>query len=194
MYPENAMSCRNDESEAVSSRYAPKPALWLGRIVTDIPPVVHALGKATCSTPNELLACRTRFGNPTYAVEHSGDEGIWHFSNDLQDAVALGLKWVERGCALKQIPEDQDGEVVYAYVVCGHEEDLDMEYLLYSHRLWRAADADMNEAATPEIMTRLRMEFFKVVAQWRKQFTMLDFSHPASVTAYLEDWDNDLLP
>ena len=52
----------------------------------------------------------------------------------------------------------------------------------------------MNEAATPEIMTRLRMEFFKVVAQWRKQFTMLDFSHPASVTAYLEDWDNDLLP
>ena len=188
------MSCLNDGGEAVSSRYVPKPALWLGTIVTDIPPVVHALGKVTCSTPDELLASRTRFGNPTYAVEDSDDEGTWHFSNDLQDAVAIGLKWVESGCALKQIPEDQDGEVVYAYVVCGHEEDSDMEYLLYSHRLWQAADADMNEAATPEIMTRLRMGLFKFIAQWQTQFTLLDFSKPASVTTYLENWENDLLP
>lgn len=194
MYLESAMSCPNDEGESASPRYAPTPALWLGGIVTDIPPVAHALGEATCSTPGELLASRTRFGNPTYAVEDSRDEGTWHFSNDLQDAVALGLKWVERGCALKQIPEDQDGEAVYAYVVCGHEEDADMEYLLYSPRLWQAADADMNEAATPEIMTRLRMELFKFIAQWQTQFTLLDFSKPASVTTYLENWENDLLP
>lgn len=188
------MSSRNDEGEGVSSRDAPKPVQGPGRIVTDIPPVAHAVGKATCSTPDELLASRTRFGNPTYAVEDSDDEGTWHFSNDLQDAVALALKWVESGCALKQIPEDQNGEVVYAYVVCGHEEDSDMEYLLYSQRLWQAADADINEAATPEIMTRLRMEFFKVIAQWQTQFTLLDFSKPASVTTYLENWENDLLP
>ncbi|PZX34295.1 conserved hypothetical protein [Cupriavidus phytorum] len=52
----------------------------------------------------------------------------------------------------------------------------------------------MNEAATPEIMTRLRVELFKFIAEWGWQFTMLDFSNPADVTAYLEDWVNELEP
>lgn len=188
------MSSRQNEGEALSCGYVSTPATRRHTIVTDIPPAVHALGKATCRTPDELLASRTRFGNPTYAVEDCSDEATWYFSNDLQDAVALGLKWVERGCGLKQIPEDQDGEVVYAYSVCGLEEDADLEYTLYSHRLWRAADGDVNEAATPETMTRLRRELFKSIAHRRSYFTLLDFSHPASVTAYLEDWENDLQP
>lgn len=188
------MSGRDDASEALSPSDVPKSAECGGDVVTDTPPVVFALGKATCRTPDELLASRACFGNPIYAVEDSDDESTWYFANDLQDAVALGLKWVERGCAVKQTPEDQDGEVVYAYSVCGLEDDSDLECLLYSHRLWRAADGDMNEAATPETMTRLRTELFKYVAHWRSHFALLDFSHPASVTAYLEDWENDLQP
>ncbi|MGD7198334.1 transposase [Ralstonia pseudosolanacearum] len=188
------MSFRQNKGDAVPSGNVFKPAAWQQKVVTDIPPIVHALGKATCRTPDELLASRTRFGNPIYAVEDSDDETTWYFSNDLQDAVALGLKWVERGCALKQIPEDQNGEVVYAYSVCGLEEDSDLEFLLYSHYLWRDADSDINEAATPETMTRVRRELFKYVAHWRSYFILLDFSNPASVTAYLEDWENDLLP
>lgn len=186
------MSCRDGGGEAPSSRYVPKPALWLGRIVTDIPPVVRALGKATCHTPDELLASRARFDNPTYAVEASDDGATWYFTNDLQEAVALGLNWLGRGCALEQIPEDQDGEAVYAYVVRGLEDDGDLDYLLYSDRLWQAAGGDLNEAATPETMTRLRMAFFKIVARWQTQFTLLDFSNPASVMAHLENWENDL--
>ncbi|MEF9416614.1 transposase [Ralstonia sp. SM1864_UCD524_TZ4] len=188
------MSSRQNEGEPVSCGYVSTPAASQHTIVTDIPPTVRALGKARCRTPDELLASRTCIGNPIYAVEDSSHEATWHFSNDLQDAVALGLKWVERGCAVKQIPEDQNGELVYAYVVRGHENDSDLEHLLYSHRLWRAAGADMNEVATPEIMTRLRTELFKFIAHWRSHVTLLDFSNPASVTAYLEDWENDLQP
>lgn len=188
------MSSRQNDGETLPHGCKSIPAARQHRVVTDIPPMVHALGKATCRTPDELLASRTHFGNPTYAVEDCSDEATWYFSNDLQDAVALGLKWVERGCALRQIPEDQDGEVVYAYSVCGLEEDADLEYTLYSHRLWQAADGDVNEAATSETMTRLRRELFKSIAHRRAYFTLLDFSHPASVTAYLEDWENDLQP
>lgn len=186
------MSSRQSDGEAVPLGYVSTPRAWQPKVVTDIPPRVHALGEATCRTPDELLASRARFGNPTYAVEDSSHEATWYFTNDLQDAVALGLKWVERGYALKQIPEDQDGRVVYAYSVSGLEEDAGLEYLLYSHRLWIAANEDINEAATPEIMTRLRTELFKSIAHWRSYFILLDFSHPASVTAYLEDWENDL--
>ncbi|KVD43719.1 transposase [Burkholderia ubonensis] len=176
----------------MSSRYVPKPAPWLGKIVTDIPPVVHALGKATCRTPDELLASRARFGYPAYAIEDAEDSATWYFSNDLQEAVALGLKWVEKDCALIQIPEDQDGEVVYAYVARGLEDDPDLEYLLYRPGFWRAAGGDLNEAATPEIMTRLRIELFRLLARLGGQFILLDFSNPASVTRYLENWENDL--
>lgn len=174
--------------------YVPTPALHLGSVVQDIPPVVHALGKATCRTPDELLVSRTRFGFPTYAIEDADDSVTWYFSNDLQEAVALGLKWVEKDCALIQIPEDQDGEAVYAYVARGLEDDPDLQYLLYRQRFWRAAGGDLNEAATPEIMTRLRIELFKFLARLGGQFILLDFSNPASVTRYLEDWENDLEP
>lgn len=173
-------------------RYVPTPALWRGRIVTDLPPVVQALGMAICRTPDELLASRASLGYPTYAVRASDDCVTWYFSDDLQEAVALGLKWLERGCALVQIPEEQDGVAVYAYVARGLEDDLD--HLFYSRELWDAAGGDMNEAATPEIMTRLRVELFKFIAEWGWQFTMLDFSNPADVTAYLEDWVNELEP
>lgn len=184
------MQSPDDECGVPLWRHVPVPALWLGKVVKDIPPIVQALGKAKCNTPDELLASRVRFGNPTYAVEDSDDGATWYFSNDLQEAVALGLKWVERGCALEQVPEDQDGEAVYAYVLCGLE-DCDLEYLLYNDRLWQAAGGDLNEPATPEIMTRLRMELFKVIAQW-KMLTLLDFSNQASVTAHLEDWENEI--
>jgi len=130
------MSSRQNGCEAIPRDCVSIPTPRPYRVVTDIPPMVHALGKATCRTPDQLLANRTHFGNPTYAVEGCSDETTWYFSNDLQDAVALGLKWVERGCALRQIPEEQDGEVVYAYSVSGLEEDADLEYTLYSHRLF----------------------------------------------------------
>ncbi|WP_432260834.1 transposase [Cupriavidus sp. TMH.W2] len=175
--------------------YRPTPALHLGRIVQDIPPVVHALGKATCRSPDELLASLTRFGYPTYAIEDPDDSLTWYFSNDLQEAVALGLKWVEKDCALIQIPEDQDGEVVYAYVARGLDDDPDLQYLLYREAFWSAAGGDLNEAATPEIMTRLRIELFKSLARLGGgQFLLLDFSNPASVTRHLENWKNDLEP
>lgn len=173
--------------------YIPTPALHLGSIVQDIPPVVQALGMATCRTPDELLASLTRFGYPNYAIEDPDDCVTWYFSNDLQEAVALGLKWVEKDCALIQIPEDQDGEVVYAYVARGLDDDPDLQYLLYREGFWSAAGGDMNEAATPEIMTRLRMELFKFLARLGGgQFILLDFSNPASVTRHLENWEKDL--
>ncbi|SPK75934.1 conserved protein of unknown function (plasmid) [Cupriavidus taiwanensis] len=181
-----------DDDDVPPWRYLPTPALWLGKIVTDLPPVVQALGKATCRTPDELLASRTRIGYPTYAVRDAEDGVTWYFSNDVQEAVALGLKWLERGCALVQIPEDQDGKAVYAYVARGLEDDL--EHLFYDRDLWDAAGGDMNEAATPETMTRLRIELFKFIAKWGWQFTMLDFSNPAEVSAYLDDWANELEP
>ncbi|CAJ0822076.1 hypothetical protein LMG19087_04653 [Ralstonia wenshanensis] len=188
------MSSRPNEGGASPCDLIPAPVVRQHKVVTDVPPIVHALGRVTCRTPDDLLKSRARFGNPTYAVEDSSHEAIWYFTNDLQDAVALGLKWVESGYALQQVPEEQDGQVVYAYSVSGLEEDVDLENLLYSHRLWVAAGGDVNEAATGETMTRLRTELFKSIAHWRSHFTLLDFSHPASVAAYLEDWENDLQP
>lgn len=174
--------------------YVPTPALHLGSIVQDIPPVVQALGKATCRTPEELLASLARLGNPTYAIEDSDDRETWHFSNDLQEAIAIGLKWIERGCSLIQIPVDQQGEVVYAYIARGLEQDSTFGERLYDQKFWSPAGGDLNEAATPEILTRVRMELFTFIAQWGGPFGLLDFSEPASVITFLEDWEAELAP
>ncbi|WP_231401726.1 transposase [Cupriavidus sp. WS] len=172
--------------------YMPTPALHLGSIVRDIPPIVGLLGTATCHTPAELLACRARFGNPTYAIADSDDGVTWYFSNDLMEAIAIGLKWVEKDCALVQIPEDQDGEAVYAYIVRGLEDDRTFGQRLYDQKFWRRAGGDLNEPATPEILTRVRIELFKFMARWGSPFLLLDFSEPASVAMYLQDWKDEL--
>lgn len=108
--------------------------------------------------------------------------------------IAIGLKRVERGCALIQIPEDQDGEVVYAYIALGLEHYGTFGQRLYDQKFWRPAGGDLNEAATPEILTRVRTELFKFMARWGCPFVLLDFSEPASVATYLQDWRNELEP
>ncbi len=173
-------------------RHRPCPALWLGSIVSDSPPTVHPVGKAVARHPVELLYHWARLGFPRYGVEDFDDRDCWTFSNDLQEAAAVGFKWLERNCALEQIPEEQDGEVVYAYVARGVMDEPDLEHLLYSGDLWKAAGADMNEVATPEIMTRVRMELFKLYASKGGGFFMLDFATHAKVSQYMADWANNL--
>ncbi|MDF3883059.1 transposase [Cupriavidus basilensis] len=186
------MPYHNKKRETRTSCYVPKPALWLGSIVTDIPPVVQPLGQAICRTPDELIINWARFGCAKYAVEDSDDGMTWYFTSDLQTAAALGFKWLEKGCALEQIPEERDGEVVYAYVARGLEDVPDLEHLLYSDGLWKAVGADPNEAATPRIMTRFRVELFKLFAHRRGPFVMLDFFDRDKVGEYLADWANEL--
>ncbi|MBV8272462.1 MAG: transposase [Cupriavidus sp.] len=173
--------------------YVPKPALWLGNIVTDIPPVVQPVGRAICRHPVELLYYWARFGFPRYAVEDFDDRITWSFSNDRQEAAALGFKWLENNCALEQIPVNQDGEVVYGYVARGVKDETDIETILYDSDLWSAAGADMNEAATREIMTRVRMEIFQIYSLRGGPFFMLDFSKPADVARYLAEWVAEIL-
>lgn len=173
-------------------RFVPKPALWLGSIVSDIPPVVRPVGRVEARHPVELLFHWARLGFPRYGVEDFENRDCWTFSHDLQEAAAIGFKWLENNCALEQIPEDQDGEVVYSYVARGVVDEPDLESFLYDGDLWKAAGADMNEVATPEIMTRVRKELFRVYASGGGgPFFLLDFSYPRKVGQYLSDWAND---
>lgn len=185
------MRCPNKKRETRTSCYVPKPALRLGSIVKDIPPVVQPLGQAICHTPDQLIINWARFGCATYAVEDPDDGVTWYFTDELQTAAALGFKWLEKGCALEQIPEEQDGEAVYAYVARGLEDVPDLEYLLYSDSLWKAVGADPNEAATPKIMTRLRLELFKHFAHRGGPFIMLNFSNRDKLGEYLAEWANE---
>ncbi|MBY4731768.1 transposase [Cupriavidus pauculus] len=170
----------------------PKHAHLLGNIIADVPPVVQSVGRAVCRHPVELLFYWARFGFPRYAVEDYDDRITWAFTNDLQDAAALGFKWLENNCALMQVPLNQDGEVVYGYIARGVQDEIDLATFLYDRDLWAAAGANMNEAATPEIMTRVRMEIFQVYALGGGPFFMLDFSKPAEVGNYLTEWVKDL--
>ena len=185
------MRCPNNKRETRTSCYVTKPALRLGSIVKDIPPVVQPLGQAICHTPDQLIINWARFGCATYAVEDPDDGVTWYFTDELQTAAALGFKWLEKGCALEQIPEEQDGEAVYAYVARGLEDVPDLEHLLYSDSLWKAVGADPNEAATPEIMTRLRLELFKHFAHRGGPFIMLNFSNRDKLGEYLAEWANE---
>lgn len=173
-------------------RYTPTPALWLGSIIRDIPPQVCPIGKVIAKHPVELLYYWASLGFPRYGVEDFENRDCWTFSNDLQEAAAIGFKWLDNSCALEQIPEDQDGETVYAYSARGVIDEPDLEHLLYSGDLWKAAGADMNQAATPAIMTRVRKELFKVYAFRGGAFFMLDFACPAKVGQYLSDWANNI--
>lgn len=171
--------------------YAPKTLLSLGGIVTDIPPVVKPVGHAKCRHPTELIYYWARFGFPRYAVEDVDDRVTWSFSNDLQEAAAIGFKWLDNHCALEQTPFEQEGEVVYGYIVRGVKEEADLDACLYYREIWDAAGANMNEAATPEILTSVRRELFKYYALRGGPFFMLDFSKPAMVAAYFVDWVAD---
>ncbi|AXV78483.1 hypothetical protein CJO79_05695 [Ralstonia solanacearum] len=158
-----------------------------------MPPPLPSAPLAICHTPDELLASRASFGNATYAVEVRNHRDVWYFSNDLQEAVAIGMQWHERERALEQYPHEQDGEVVYGYRVRGRTPDESLQERLWERWLWEAADADINEAATPEIMTRLRVELFKFFAEGPEdRFTLLDFSRPDGEAPFLEDWAAEL--
>jgi len=168
----------------------------LGDVIVDIPPLAPSLKSARCRTPDEFLAHRANFGDTTYAVSifdesRVGDE-IWYFSNDLQEAVVIGLRWHECNCALEQYPLEQDGEIVYGYRA---RDCLNSKYigeLLHEGWLWKAAGANMNEVATPEIMTRVRIELFKYLAETSGLFMVLDFSKPDRELEYLQHWENEL--
>ena len=167
----------------------------LGDVISDIPPPVPSIRSARCRTPDEFLAHRASFGDTTYAVmifdESGGDDETWYFSNDLQEAVAIGLRWHERNCALEQYPLEQDGEIVYGYRVRGCD-SREIEDTLYGDLFWGAVGANVNEVATPEIMTRVRVELFKFFAENFPDFQLLDFSQPDGKSGYLQDWANEL--
>ncbi|MDB5784805.1 transposase [Caballeronia mineralivorans] len=168
----------------------------LGNVISDIPSPVPSIESARCATPDEFLAHRTSFGNTTYAIKIYDESGvtdeIWHFSNDLQEAAAVGLRWHERNCALEQYAEEQEGKIVYGYRVRGNCDSGFMGDTLYQNWLWEAVGADINEVATPEIMTRVRIELFKFLSVHSTQFMLLDFSRPDGESVYLQVWADEL--
>lgn len=174
-------------------RYVPTPALHLGGVVRDIPPIVQVVGRVEARHPVELIYHWGCHGFPRYGIEDFANRDCWTFSNDMQEAAAIGFKWLENNCALEQIPEDQDGEVVYGYVARGVVDEPDLEHMLYNGDIWKAAGADMNEVATPEILTCVRNELFRVYAsRGGGPFFLLDFSDPKKVAQYLADWANEV--
>lgn len=165
------------------------------RIITDIPPPLPKVESAICRTPDELLAFRHKFKMPTYALHIYTDKkgrakNSWLFSSDLQDMVAAGLRWHARGFSLEQFAEDEDGETGYGYRIKNFPQATD---LLYESWLWNEIHADMNEVATPWILTQLRHALFKHLSENSLgQFCLLDFSRPNGEAQYLEDWANEL--
>lgn len=166
-------------------------------VVSDIPPPPPIYKSAICRTPSEFVAQRSRFGDRIYAVEHLNYGGgaksdVWHFTNSKQDAVAIGLRWHELGCALEQYPVEQEGEIVYGYRVRGHLHDRVLEDVLYESWLWKDV-GDLNARATPEILTRLRKKLFSELDWWSAHsFLVLDFSRPDGESGYLSDWADEL--
>ncbi|MGF6858484.1 transposase [Paraburkholderia sp. CI3] len=168
--------------------------LLIGNVISDVPPPTPSKKSAICRTPDELLKHRANYGNATYAVtilEETGDE-TWYFSNDLQEAVAIGLRWHDRNCALQQYPLEQDGQIVYGYRVQGSCDSWDIEEMLDHCGLFESAGADINEGATPEIMARVRIELFKFLSVHSPSFLMLDFSQPDGASTFLQDWADEL--
>jgi hypothetical protein len=168
----------------------------IGHVIADKPMPIPSKRNARCGSPNELLAHRATFGHAMYAVnfidEPKSDKETWYFSNDLQDAAAIGLRWHENVCSLEQYPIEQDGRIEYGYRVRGWCNAHSIADTLYERWLWEAVGADMNEAATPEIMTRVRVELFKFQAHYFPDIMLLDFSQPDTVSRYLQDWADEL--
>lgn len=170
----------------------------LGNVISDIPPPAPFIQGARCHNPEEFLTHRASFGNTTYAVKifdevaRKGGGEPWYFSNDLQEAVAIGLRWHERNCALEQYPLEQNGVIVYGYRVRGICDSGFIEDALYMSWLWEPVGADINEVATPEIMAQVRIELFKYLSENHPDFMFLDFSRPDGEAVYLQDWANEL--
>lgn len=168
----------------------------IGHVIADNPMPLPFKRSARCSSPDELLAHRASFGHAMYAVklidEPEPGEATWYFSNDLQETVAIGLRWHENVCSLEQYPIEQDGSIEYGYRVRGWRNARSIDDPLYEPWLWEAVGADINEAATPEIMTRVRVELFKFQAHDFPDFMLLDFSEPDEVSSYLRDWADEL--
>ncbi|MGF6511295.1 transposase [Paraburkholderia sp. 32] len=168
--------------------------LLIGNVISDVPPPMPSKKSALCRTPDELLKHRANYGNATYAVtifDETSDE-TWYFSNDLQEAVAIGLRWHDRNCALQQYPLEQDGQIVYEYRVRGTCDSCYIDEMFYIGGFFRSAGADINEVATPEIMARVRIELFKFLSVNFPSFFMLDFSQPDRGSTYLQDWADEL--
>ncbi len=172
----------------------------LGGVVADVslPPPTYRM--AYCRSPAEFRNARAKFGNPVYAVtihdaEHGKLKDKWYFSNDLQEAVAIGLRWHERNCALEQYPVEQDGKIVFRYQIRGLPQYPDITDRLYFHGfgLWEAVGSDCNTKATPQIMTGLREGLFKSLA-WGQDapiFCLLDFSEPDECSEFMQDWADE---
>lgn len=169
-------------------------------VISDIAPPIPNYKSALCRSPNEFLTSRSRFGNPTYAVTIHDDKdsrlnNVWFFSDDIQEAVAIGLRWHERDCAIEQFSEEDDGEIFYGYRVRNLTHSRALQELLYEGFLWRNIGADLNELVTTEILTCLRQELFIFLASGCGDtgiFTMLDFSRPDGEVGFMEDWENEL--
>lgn len=168
-------------------------------VIADIPPPVPASKYAHCRTPDEFHAHRSRFGNPNFAVtifddDSGGLDDVWFFTNDLQEAAAIGTRWHEHRCALEQYPVKQEGKIVYGYRVRGLTHNRDLENMLYEGWLWENVGADMNSLATPKIMTKLRHELFAALSWWPDVhlFMMLDFSRPDRELPFFKDWADEL--
>ncbi|MBF6618288.1 MAG: transposase [Candidimonas sp.] len=173
-------------------------ALQLEGIVADNPPPAPAPRCALCRSPDEFLAHWERFGNSRYAVVIADDDSgklddVWFFEDDLQDAVAIGMRWHERGCALEQYPEVQGGEIVYGYRVKNLPNNRALEDLLYTGWFWDGVRADVNAVATSEMMTRLREHLFTTLATWTDHgiFLVLDFSLANEIEEFLANWEDE---
>lgn len=168
-------------------------------VIADIPPPIPTLRYAHCRTPAEFHAHRDRFGNPNFAVTIFDDDSgrfddVWFFTNNVQDASAIGMRWHERRCSLEQYPVKQEGGDAYGYRVRGLSHNRALEDLLYEGWLWQNVGADMNAIATPEIMTKLRQELFVALSCWADAhlFMMLDFSCPDQELEFFKCWADEL--
>lgn len=168
-------------------------------VIADIPAPVPLLRYAHCRTPDEFHVHRGRFDNPNFAVTIFDDDSgklddIWFFTNDIQEAVAIGTRWHERQCALEQYLVEQNREIAYGYRVRGLTHIRNLEDVLYERRLWKNVGADINAIATPKVLTKLRQELFVTLSRWPDAhlFMMLDFSRPDRELPFLKDWENEL--
>jgi len=168
-------------------------------VVSDIPPPRPQLQSAYCPTPEEFHHQRAQLGNKQYAIKIYNEDtpsdwwrNLWYFTDSIQDAIALGMRWHERNYALEQHPIEQDGEIVYGYEIRHANNDNLIDYL-YEIDLWNRIGEDMNAKATPEIMTKLRQALFEdmFVYPLIHDFFALDLASP-DIEEYFSDWADEL--
>lgn len=174
-------------------------------VVSDIPAPAPHLISTYCPSPAEFHKNWASLGKKRYAIRINVEDNpsdnwrhLWYFADTAQDAAAIGLRWHQRNFALEQRPIEQDGEVVYGYEICGYEKwhphDQDLIGYLYTSHLWQRVGVNMNAKATPEIMTKLRLELFQDMLNHlciQHDFFSLDLESP-DIQEFFSDWENEL--